>query len=400
MTTVGADRDWVAAAALGRATRAVVDLDVVAGNVRAIGRRLARGARLMAVVKGDGYGHGAVAVARSALAAGASALGVATVGEGAALRSAGIGAPILLLSAIDPAEAGAAVAHRLDLTVGTLELLAAIAEAARAGGLAEPPGVHVKVDSGMRRYGAERELAVVLAARVAADACLRLTGLSTHFANADEADEAVTQDQARCFERVVADLAAVGIEPELLHAANSAATLRSERYHYRLVRVGIALYGLAPSAAVVLPAELRPALTVTSRLTRVIGLEPGDGVGYGMTYRAARRERVAVVPIGYADGYRRGLSDRGWMGFRGGRAPLRGRVSMDQAVIGLDDGVAAAVGDEVVVIGDGRDGGPTVAELAEELGTISYEVVVGISGRVPRLYRSGGEVMGGVTGLR
>jgi len=377
-------------AVFGRATRADIDLDALAGNVRRLDSRLAPGCGLMAVVKADGYGHGAVEVGRAALAAGAAALAVATVGEGAALRRAGITAPVLALSAIDAAEAPAAIALGLDLTVGTLELLGAISEAARSLDLPRPPAVHVKVDSGMRRYGARPDLAVALARRIAADPALRLAGLSTHFAAADEPDEQPTADQAAVLDRVRAELADYGIVPEVVHAANSAAALRSPRFHYGMARVGIALYGLPPSPETALPPGLRPVMSLHSRVTRVLALDPGDGVGYGLTYRAAAPERAALIPIGYGDGYRRALSGKGWMGIQGRPAPVIGRVSMDQTVVRLGPEVTVAVGDEVVVVGGEGTGAPSVAEVAALLDTIPYEVVVGIMPRVPRIYRTAG----------
>jgi len=370
-----------------RATRAVVDLDVLAGNVGAVRALLGPGTALMAVVKADGYGHGAVPVANVALASGAAALGVATVGEGSALRRAGIAAPILVLGAVDPGEVADALELGLDLTVATDELLSAVQAASRARIGRRPVGVHVKVDTGMRRYGAPPELAVALARRVAADPELSLAGLCSHFAAADEPDEEPTAAQAELLDIVVAELAAEGVRAKQIHAANSAAALRSSRYHHDLVRVGIALYGLPPAAGFALPGGFRPALTVRSRVTRLIDLAPGDTVGYGRTYRAARAERAALVPIGYADGFRRALSNRGWMDVGGERAPVRGRVSMDQTVVGIGGDRPVRVGDEVVVVrGVEPAAAPSVVEIAETLETIPYEIVTTIGSRVPRTY--------------
>ena len=381
-------------AGAARATRAVIDLDALVGNVRCIRQSLSPGTGLMAVVKANGYGHGATMVARTALEAGAAALAVATVGEAARLRREGIGAPLLILGPIDPAEAAAALRLDLELTVATDVLLDAVAEAARALLLPRPAAVHVKADTGMRRYGALPEAAVALARRVAADPALELAGFSTHFAAADEADETFTREQAARFDRCLADLAAVGIRPARVHAANSGATLRSRRYDYDLVRVGIALYGLPPSAEIGLPTGMRPVMTVRSRIARIVELAPGDTVGYGRTYRAAGIERAALIPIGYADGYRRALSGRAWVGIGGRPAPVLGRVSMDQTVVGIPTGVEARVGDEVTVAGGRPDeGAPSVAELAEALGTITYEVVTGVADRVPRHYVRGGELV-------
>ena len=386
------------AAALGseRATRAEIDLGAYEGNVRALRRALSPGTGVVAVVKANAYGHGATAIARSALAAGASGLAVATVGEGGRLRDAGIRASILILGPIEPREVEAALGCELAVTVATAPLLDAVAAAARAMALPAPAAVHVKADTGMRRYGAPPEEAVALARRVAADPALRLAGFSTHFAAADEADEGFTREQAARFDRCLAALAADGIRPAAVHAANSAAALRSRRYDYDLVRAGIALYGLPPSEDVPLLPGMRPVLALKSRVARIVTLAAGDTVGYGRTYRASGRERAGLVPIGYGDGYRRGLSGRAWMGVRGRRAPVLGRVSMDQTMVALpwDDGLV--VGEEVVVAGGGEESGaPSVPELAGMVGTISYEIVTGLATRVPRRYLRGGVVVGG-----
>ncbi len=375
----------------GRATRAVVDLDALAGNVRALKNLLSPATDLMAVVKANGYGHGATAVARVALASGATQLAVATVGEGVELRSAGLPVPILVLSAVHESEVARAVRHRLDLTIGTDDILDAIVAVARGPGVTSPVAVHVKIDTGMRRYGAAPEHAIRLAQVVASEPTLRFAGVSTHFASADELNEAFTVEQATCFDWCLTEMSRAGIQPEKIHAANSAAMLRSRRYDYDLVRVGIALYGLRPSSEITLASSMRPIMSVESRISRILSLQPGDTVGYGRTWRAKSRERAAVIPIGYADGYARSLSNRGWMGRGGSALPIRGRVSMDQTVVALPVGCEAKVGDRVIVIADdlSNEGAPTAAALAEVLGTIPYEIVTALSARVPRFYIGG-----------
>lgn len=385
---VNAGDGVIADARSGRATRAIVDLDALSGNVRALKRLLLPSTDLMAVVKANGYGHGATVVARVALASGATALAVATVGEGVELRDAGLAAPILVLSAIQESEVALAVRHRLDLTVGSDELLRAIVIAARDPGVTSPVAVHVKIDTGMRRYGAAPLHAIALARSVVEQPALRLAGVSTHFASADETDETFTAEQAACLDWCLAELAHSGIRPEKVHAANSAAVLRSRRYDYDLVRVGIALYGLPPSSEISLPDGVRPIMSVESRISRVLTLEPGDTVGYGRTYRSARPERVAVVPIGYADGYPRSLSNRGWMGADGYQLPIRGRISMDQTVVGVPLGCETKIGDLVTVMASDQEGGgaPTAVAMADTLETIPYEIVTALSARVPRHY--------------
>ena len=376
----------------GRATRAVVDLDAIAGNLRQFRSAVSGSAQLMAVVKANAYGHGAVMTARAALRAGADHLAVATVDEGLALRHAQINAPVLVLGPIDPSEAARAVRGGLTVAVGDAETVHALAAAAPASpsGLAS---VHLKVDTGMRRFGATPTDAVGLARFIASLPALRLAGTFTHFARADETDETPTLQQASLFDETVNAIRRTGVDPGLIHVANSAAALRSRRYDYDLVRIGIALYGLPPSAEVGLWPGMRPALSLRSRIRRIIHLEPGDCVSYGGTYRAAQAETAALVPIGYADGYHRVLSNRAWMGVAGQPAPVRGRVCMDQTVIGLPPGIDTALGAEVIVVGDRAQGAPTLPELAELAGTICYELATALPARVPRLYRQGGTIV-------
>ena len=377
----------------GRSTRAEIDLDAFTGNVRCVRALLSPATELMAVVKANGYGHGAVPISRLALAAGAARLAVATVGEGAELRRGGITAPILVLGPIEEREVESALSLDLDLTVATGSLLAAIADAARRLRLPRPASVHIKADTGMHRYGAAPEEAVTLARQTDADSFLRLAGFSTHFASADEPDESFTREQVAVCDQCLEELASSNVRPERVHAANSAATLRSRRYDYDLVRVGIALYGLPPSEAISLPSGMRSVLTLRSRIARIFKLKQGDTVGYGRSYRATEDERAALIPIGYADGYRRALSNRGWMGLHGHPAPVRGWISMDQTVIAVPKGIRAKIGDDVLVAGEPGDDAPSVVDLARLLDTIPYEVVTSIAARVPRHFVSKGEVL-------
>jgi alanine racemase len=271
-------------------------------------------------------------------------------------------------------------------------LLAAVERAAADVGT--PQALHVKVDTGLRRYGAKPELAVALARRAAASAHLRLEGLATHFATAEDADDVFAIEQRAALLRAVDALAAEGIEPGCVHMANSGALLRGPEFHADAVRGGIAIYGIAPSPDRPLPPGMKPVLTLRSRVQRVFDLEPGDTVGYGRTFRAARPLRAALVPIGYGDGYRRQLSNRAWMIIGGERAPVLGRVSMDQTVVGIPDGVDVQVGTEVVVAGgDPAFGAPSMDELGAMVGTNSYEMLTGIASRVPRCYRRQGRIV-------
>lgn len=375
----------------GRPTYAVIDLDAITGNVQATLRHVSDGVSLMAVVKGNAYGHGGPIVAKTAVEAGASALGVATVDEGLEIREYGLTAPILVLGPIARREIGTALRADLSLAVGSLAEAEAIAAAASAHPLGQPR-IHIKLDSGMHRYGATVEEVVAICRFVHETDRLLLAGLFTHFAAADGPDLSFTDRQADLLRVAVRRLREEGITPEVVHAANSAALLRSRDYDFDLVRLGVSLYGIAPDESVRLAPGMRPALTVMTELTRIHHLEPGDTVGYGCTYRAESRERVGLVPIGYADGLWRSLSHKAWMGKDGVRLPLRGRICMDQTVINLAEGVSARVGDPVAVMGAATESGAgSLAEIAGLIGTIPYEIATGIGARVPRWYLRDGE---------
>lgn len=371
-----------------RATRATIDLDALAGNVRYFatlpraGRE--RPAGVMAVVKANAYGHGAVAVAGAALAAGARWLAVATIDEGVELRAAGIGAPVLVLAPSDPAEAPLALRAGLTLAIGDPGVAVKIAAAARGAGGELP--IHVEIDTGLHRFGLPADGAVGAVARIAALPGLRLDGLYSHFATADEADRTFFAGQRARFAAIVAALRARGIAPPHLHEDNSAAALSAPGPGCDLVRPGVALYGLSPSVEVPAPPALRPVLTLRTRVARVMALAPGDSVSYGRTFVADRPLRAALVPLGYADGYRRALSNRGAMLLGGRRAPVLGRVCMDQTVIAVPAGVEARPGDEVVAIGPQGAEHITMEEVAALAGTIAYEIATGIGARVPRDY--------------
>ena len=377
-----------------RATRAIVDLDAIQGNVRALRAALPGASKLMAVVKADGYGHGAPWIARAALMSGASLLGVATVSEGKALCTHGISAPIVLLGSIDAAEAATACQAALEITVADERLVVAVQQAVRSQAIKEPMSVHLKIDTGLRRYGATVEAAVALATKIAADPLLRLTSVFTHFASADEPSDPFTQEQLKEFQHAVTAIRAVGVPLPPLHAANSAGILTGMGTHYDIARPGIALYGIPPSAEVALKPGMRPAMSVESRITRIIPLAPGDTVGYNRTYRAAAPMLGALVPIGYADGFRRALSGRAWVGIDGRRAHVLGRVSMDQIVVEVPRDVDATVGDVVQIFGGAEEAAaPSIIEMAELMGSNAYEVVVGLRARVPRVFIQNGEVV-------
>lgn len=382
----------------GRPVVGVIDLDVLAANIATLRGLIGPNTRLMAVVKANAYGHGAIPVARAALASGADELAVATVDEAAQLRGADITAPILVLGAIGRVERARAVGLDLALVVADASFAHALAADVKMQGRKEenPVPVHLKIDTGMHRFGATPESALGVAQAIASHLELRLAAVMTHLAASDSSDPTFVIEQAARFDRCIASLRDAGIKIPAQHIANSAATLRFPEIHRDLVRIGIAMYGLRPDPAMPLPETMRPIMTIHGRVTRVIDLNEGDTVGYGRTYRAPSSGRAALVPIGYADGYRRALSSRGWMAVDGERAPILGRVSMDQTVIGLPEALVGEPGAPVTIVGDGSPssaGAPTLDELAELVDTISYEMATGLAQRVPKLYIRDGAVV-------
>lgn len=368
-----------------RATWAEIDTAAVTHNAGVL-RGAAGGAALCAVVKAFGYGHGPVRVAEAALRGGATWLAVALVEEGEVLRRSGIGEPVLVLS--EPRPAAMAAVVQADLRPALYTMAGVDAAGRAAAGLATPLRVHVKVDTGMHRVGAEPAAAVEVAAAVAACDALHLEGVWTHLAVADEAAGADhTEQQLRRLDGVVAALAEQGIRPDLVHAANSAATIAHPSARRDLVRCGIALYGLAPSPEMDGAVPLRPALSLKAEVAFVKRLAAGEGVSYGLRWRAPADTVVATVPIGYADGVPRGYGLRGGEVLLGGRrCPVVGTVTMDQLMVDCGDGARVRPGEECVLIGRQGDEEVTAWEWAKRMDTIAYEVVCGISARVPRIW--------------
>ncbi len=371
-----------------RPTWAEVNLDNIRHNVTEL-RRLAPDAQFMAVVKADGYGHGAVPVARTALEAGATWLAVATLEEGVDLRKAGLTAPILVLGYIPPIQADTVVLYDLHPTVFHLDLVQALAQWGRA--LMRQVPVHVKVDTGMGRIGVRPEGLVEFVKAAKAFPQIELEGVFTHLATADEPDNDYAATQIARFSEALAGLREAGFTPKFRHACNSAGLMLHPAGHLDMVRAGIAIYGLAPDPAVAWPVQLKPALTWKTRIGMLKTVEPGTPVSYGSTYRAAGRERIASLPVGYADGYFRLNSNRGEVLVGGRRCPVIGRVCMDQTMVRLPDDLEAKVGDEVVLLGEQGGEQITAADIAHTVGTINYEVVCAISKRVPRVYWKDGE---------
>lgn len=372
----------------GSRAEIVVDLDAIAHNVAVLRERVAPAA-FMAVVKADGYGHGMVEVARAARAAGAEWLGVATAEEALALRAAGdTGRVLCWLSA--PGDAyGEVLAADVDVAAYTAEALDEIAAAARTAGVRAR--VHLKIDTGLSRGGATQEQWPELCAYArlherAGD--VTVAAVWSHLVASDEPEHPANAAQAAVFDWALKEAEAAGLELEVRHLANSAAAIMAPETRYDLVRCGIALYGLDPAPGVTPDIGLRPAMTVRGRLALVKEVAAGAGVSYGHTWIADRATTLGLVPIGYGEGVPRAASPGAEVWVAGRRRPLRGRICMDQFVVDLDGDLPEA-GSEYVMFGPGDDGEPTAQDWAEAIGTINYEVVTRLGGRLARRYVRG-----------
>jgi len=372
------------------ALRAVarVNLAAVSRNVARLLAAVRPGTALCAVVKADGYGHGAVPVANAALAGGATWLAVATASEAAELRAAGISAPVLVMGAVSDEELPVAVAARAELVAWSPRFVDQVLRVVAERG-AVPVCIHVKLDTGMGRLGT-RVLADALevASLVAASPALELAGAMTHFASADEDPEFTAAQLAR-FEPFVRQLR--GRWPEIVvHAANSAAALREPASHFDLVRCGIAVYGGDPMNLDPFAHGLEPVMELTSYVAAVKEARPGESAGYGRRWVAGDGTWIATVPVGYGDGFRRAFSNNCEVLIGGRRYPLVGTVSMDNITVEVLEPEAVRCGDAVTLIGADGDERITAEELARRIDTINYEIVCGVSGRVPRVYHRDG----------
>ncbi|WP_447972517.1 alanine racemase [Nitrospira sp. Kam-Ns4a] len=365
-------------------TRAVIDLSALRHNLEQVRRRLAASCGILAVVKADGYGHGAVMVARTLVQAGVAGLGVSTLAEGVALREAAVTAPVLVLGALLPHQYPDLVAYRLTPVIHDRVTAVRLADYLAAKGLVYP--VHIKVETGMGRLGLDPHEVLPLLQSDAFAKTLRLEGIMTHLADADGEDAGYTEEQVARFRAVVDRLAATGLSVPLIHVANTAAILRYPAAHFTAVRPGIMLYGYHTLSAAPADVDLRPVLTLAATVVQVREIKAGDSVSYNRQFVAPRASRIAVLPIGYADGYSRALSNRGTVLVRGRRVPVCGRVCMDMTMVDVTEVPEVMPGDEAVLIG--RQGDETISalDLAGWLGTIPYEVLCGIGLRVPRLY--------------
>jgi len=360
-------------------THARIDLDGYISNL-ALLQTMAPQASLMAVVKADAYGHGAIECAQAAVEAGVAWLGVARIDEALLLRRHGVRAPVLVLGPPNPSAIGDAIAMGISLAVGSRLSFDAVVRSAAETEL--PASVHIKVDTGMHRYGFTPHEVGEIVSRLNAAPNVKVVGVFTHFARADEIDLGPTDEQARIFAGVVERLRTEDHLPEWVHQANSAGILTGRHSGTNLVRAGIASYGLSPSDELAVDERFRPILSLHSAVGRRFALAPGDGVAYGWTYVAEYREEMAVVPVGYADGLPRQLANNGWFVVGGQRAPIRGRVCMDQTIISVNAHIHE--GDPVEVYGAGAP--MSLEHIGVAAGTNNYEIATRLTARVPRIY--------------
>ncbi|MEO5315773.1 alanine racemase [Pseudarthrobacter sp. CC12] len=384
---------------------AVIDLEAIRHNVRRLAAA-ASPAKVMAVVKADAYGHGAVPVARAALQAGASWLGVAHISEALALRAAGIDAPLLAWLHTADSNFGAAVAAGVDIGCSGWELERIVAAAREQE---RPARIHLKVDTGLGRNGATPEAwdrLVGEAVEYQDQGLLRVVGIFSHLAVADEPERPETDEQVAAFREALAIAEDAGVDPEVRHLANTPATLSRPDTHFDMVRVGLGIYGLSPfDGTTSAELGLRPAMTLRTLVSQCKEVPAGQGVSYGLHYRTREASTLALIPLGYADGVPR-VATGGPVRVAGKTYPVVGRIAMDQMVIDLgpEPSAAALQGAEAELFGNGADGGPTVDEWARAAGTINYEVVTRISPRVPRRFinedesAGSGQAMAGAPG--
>jgi alanine racemase len=363
-----------------------INLDHIAHNISQFRQLIAPGTEIMAVVKADGYGHGAGTVAKTALEAGASSLAVAFVEEGIDLRRAGIGAPILLLGFTDPVQFAALVEYQLIPTVFDYTTAAEFSRQALDSGVILP--LHLKVDTGMGRVGFLPEQAVSETMRILNLPALQVEGFFTHFAIAEDQGNPYTTSQIELFNRIVENLKTKGITFPLIHAANSAAAINYPEARFNLLRLGLALYGHYPSPLLRRNSsiELRPALTFKSRVVMVKKMPAGSSISYGCTYRTSSEEMIATIPVGYADGYSRLLSNKGQVLVRGCRAPVVGRICMDHLMVNVSHIPGVQRGDEVVLYGRQGEEELPVEEAASLIGNVNYELLSVVGKRIPRFY--------------
>jgi alanine racemase len=382
-----------------RDTLIEVDLDALTHNINEFQRHLPTNTNIMMAVKANAYGHGALPIAKAALHAGVFYLGVAFVDEGVQLRAGGIEAPILVLGYTPDDAILYALKNQLSLTVYSLKSLQLIEQAAQKLGVRA--NIHIKVDTGMGRIGVQPVAALPLLQAALTCKHIRMEGLFTHFATADEQDQTYARWQGERFARLIQQCEEAGIGIPLIHSVNSGGAIGMPEFSYDMIRLGISLYGSYPSRQVEREkVRLKPVLTFKSKIVHLKQLQAGIGVSYGKTYISGGKEWIATLPVGYADGYSRSLSNRGHVLVGGIRVPIIGRISMDQLMLDVTEAMPVRVGDEVILYGRQGGGQITLEEVAEQIGTIHYEVTCMLNHRVPRVYMKNGQVVETMNHLR
>ncbi len=362
-----------------------INLTALANNVRNLKQFLACGTKLMAVVKADAYGHGAITVAKTALAHGADSVAIATLSEGVELRKAGIEAPILILGAINaPEDIKAVAAWQLEPTICNAQQ--ALVFDATLSEIGEFLKVHLKLDTGMSRLGTDWQEATAFVQLVQSLSTLKIDSIYSHFATADRSDRTVMNLQHQRFRHALAKLETAGYVPPQVHLANSAATLGDRSCHYDLVRVGLALYGLYPAPHLFATINLQPVLEVKAKVVQVKTISAGEGISYGRKFITQKDTKVAVVGIGYADGIPRNLSNRLQAIVRGKKVPQIGAITMDQMMLNVDSIAHLQPGEIVTLIGCEDNLTITAQDWANKLDTIAWEILCGFKHRLPRIY--------------
>lgn len=371
-----------------RPTKAIVNLQAIAHNIRKLKQHVGSNILFMAVVKADAYGHGLVPVAKIAVAAGADWLGVALLKEALKLRQAGITNPILVFGIVPPQGYLAVIKYNISVAVCELESVLELNKTAKEVG--EKASVHVKVDTGMGRIGLQPENVLSFAKCLTNLRHIRFEGLFSHFSSADDKDKTYAYCQLQRFKRVIASLDASGICVPIKHFAGSAAVLDLRESHFDMVRPGISLYGIYPSNHVSKVVDLQPAMTLKTQIVFIKDLPKGASISYGNTYVTLKNCRIATLPIGYADGYPRLLSNKGEVLVCGQRAPVVGRVCMDMTMIDVSCVPDVELGTEVLLFGRHNEDEIPVDDIACKAGTIAHEIICGISNRVPKVYEING----------
>jgi len=376
-----------------RSTWAEISLDAIQHNVKAFKRHIKpQQAKLMAVVKADGYGHGSVEVAKAAIEAGADYLAVAFLDEALVLRNAGIDFPLLVLGYTEPEGVEAAIENDITLTVFTKEVIKQIEHVAEEK--KKRAHIHLKIETGMNRIGIrDSEVALELVQSLSSD-YVQLEGAFTHFADADSTDATYTRKQFNTFTAVMDYLEKNGVHIPIKHCCNSAGTIQYPNMHLDMVRVGISLYGLYPSEHLRRDITLIQAMSFKTKPVLVKTVDAGEPISYGCTFTPKEKSVIATIPVGYADGFSRLLSNRGEVTVHGKRAPIVGRICMDQSMIDVTDVGEVETSDIVTIFGEPSEGYIYMGEVADIIGTIHYEIACLIGKRVPRVYIKNGKVVG------